>query len=175
MVIQSCIQLGNDVVLKIKIFEAISWPILPMTAVASYLEDQIFWCWGFFPLCCVVAAEGVQFWWVSTWSLSLYWLYYPSRPLPQTFVLPQALQRAVQSSCVPCHCQEQITSSLSSFMGALQSLMLLVPCLISLLPFIQKCPIQPLDKQVVPSFWRELDFTLEANQAVIWHKALLLP
>lgn len=88
----------------------------------------------FFPLCCVMAAEGVQCRWVSTC------LYYrqvsvtpgsSSRPLPLTFVLPQTLRRAPLSSCVPCQCHEQITFLLSPFMGALQTLMLLVPCLIS--------------------------------------------
>lgn len=44
MVIQSYLHLGIDVVLKIKTFKAISWPILAMPPASSNLVDQIFWC-----------------------------------------------------------------------------------------------------------------------------------
>lgn len=44
MVIQSFIQLGIDVVLKINTFAAISWPILAMPALASNLVEQTIWC-----------------------------------------------------------------------------------------------------------------------------------
>lgn len=48
VIIQSFLQLGMDVVFKIKPFAAISWPILAIPAVASNLVDQILWCQGFF-------------------------------------------------------------------------------------------------------------------------------
>lgn len=48
MVIRSFIQLGIDVVLKIKTFAAISWPTLAMPALANNLVDQTIWCWGLF-------------------------------------------------------------------------------------------------------------------------------
>lgn len=104
----------------------------------------------FFPLCCVVAAEGVKFWWVSTWSpvspvsIGCVTPGSPSRSLPQTFVLPQALERSAPSSCVPCQCQEQINSLLSSFTGGFA-----VPHVVGALPYFTS----HLYKNVPCSLW----------------------
>lgn len=112
----------------------------------------------FFPLFCMVAAEGVKFWWVSTWSpvspvlIGCVTPGSPRRSLPQTFVLPQAPGRAVLSSCA------------MPVSGANHLLTVIIHgglCRPSWCPalfhweaaIIQKCPRQPLDKQVVSSFW----------------------
>lgn len=128
---------------------------------------------SFFPLCCVVAAEGMKFWWVSTWSpgppvsIGCVTPGSSSRPLPQTFVFPQALKRAALSSCVPRQCQEQISSLLSSFMGVLQPLMLLVPCLISL----RGCHLY---KNVPYNLWTNRWFhPFEGGQISLWKQTRL--
>lgn len=131
----------------------------------------------FFPLCCVVAEKGCNSDEFPPGALDpqsqlVVWPRLPCRPLPYTFVFPQ-------KGCTELMCAVPVSGANHLLIAIIHRGFAVphgaLPYFTKRLPFIQKCPVQPLDKQVVSSFSRGLDFTLETNQAVNWHKALPLP
>lgn len=131
-----------------------------------------------FPSVLCGGREGVQFWWVSTWcpgpSVSIGCV--TQAPYVDLFDKTLSFQKKGYTELM---CAMPVSGANHLLIAIIHGGFAVphdaLPYFTKRLPFIQKCPIQPVDKQVVSSFSRGLDFTLETNQAVNWHKALPLP
>jgi len=176
MVIQSFIQMGTDVVSKIKAFEAISWPILAMPALERNLVYQITWCQRLF--LCAVCGWGctiLMSFHLLPWTTHLSRLHCPWLPTENssTNLFPSTgcpKKGDTELTCAVPVSGANHLSAVTTHAGLCvwkQPLLLLVLLpYFTKSPFIQKYPIHPLCKQPVSSLWRGLDVAVETRQAV---------